>query len=261
MLYTIITSLNQKYWDETSKINIQSWAQFLPPEIKIVIYSEDEIDIGNLKDRITVKDIYSTCPKLLEFKNTHKHNPHYNGDAPVKETKKFKWNAIKFAHKTFPIFEESKVCDTNYLIWLDADVLMHDYITMEWLAELFPQKSCISYLGRPSNTKTAYDECGLMGYNLKTPLAKNFLVLYEAYYEGNNLDELRETHDSWIFYQLRLSFEAKGISGFKNLNPNPVNNKSPFNNSGINQYMVHCKGKGKEKLHNKFLKRFSIQSL
>ena len=98
MLYTIITSLNQKYWDETSKINIQSWAQFLPPEVKIVIYSEDDIDIGNLKERIIVKDIYSTCPKLVKFKNTHKHNPHYNGDAPVKDTKKFKWNAIKFVH-------------------------------------------------------------------------------------------------------------------------------------------------------------------
>ena len=47
MLYTIITSLNQKYWDETSKINIQSWAQFLPPQIKIVNYSEDDINIGN----------------------------------------------------------------------------------------------------------------------------------------------------------------------------------------------------------------------
>ena len=68
MLYTIITSLNQKYWDETSKINIQSWAQFLPPEVKIVIYSEDDIDIGNLKERIIVKDIYSTCPKLVKFK-------------------------------------------------------------------------------------------------------------------------------------------------------------------------------------------------
>ena len=175
-------------------------------------------------------------------------------------TKKFKWNAIKFAHKTFPIFEEAKVCDTNYLIWLDADVLMHDYITMAWLAELFPTRSCISYLGRPSNTKTSYDECGRMGYNLKTPLAKRFLEAFEEYYKDNNLDELRETHDSWIFFQLRLSYEAGGFEGFKNLNPNPINNKSPFNNSGINQYMVHCKGKGKEKLHNKFLKRFNISS-
>ena len=155
-MYTIVTSLNQKYWDETSKINIQSWHQFLPPEVKIVMYSEDKIDLGYMQDRIVLKDLYSTCPKLVEFKNRHKHNPHYNGDAPVKETKKFKWNAIKFAHKTFPIFEESKVCKTNYLIWLDADVLMHTNITMQWLAELFPAKSCISYLGRPSNTKTSY---------------------------------------------------------------------------------------------------------
>ena len=100
-MYTIVTSLNQKYWDETSKINIQSWHQFLPPEVKIVMYSEDKIDLGYMQDRIVLKDLYSTCPKLVEFKNRHKHNPHYNGDAPVKETKKFKWNApIDF--KTWP---------------------------------------------------------------------------------------------------------------------------------------------------------------
>ena len=56
-------------------------------------------------------------------------------------------------------------------------------------------------------------------------IAPNQLGLYP--------DELRETHDSWIFYQLRLSFENGGYEGFKNLNPTPVNNKSPFNNSGI----------------------------
>jgi hypothetical protein len=52
-MYTIVTSLNQKYWEETSKINIQSWAQFLPAEVKLVIYSEDEIELGSLKDRVT----------------------------------------------------------------------------------------------------------------------------------------------------------------------------------------------------------------
>ena len=78
-MYTIVTSLSQKYWDETSKINIQSWAQFLPPEVKIVIYSEDKINLESLEGRVTLKDIYSTCPKLVDFKNRHKHNPHYNG--------------------------------------------------------------------------------------------------------------------------------------------------------------------------------------
>ena len=73
-MYTIVTSLNQKYWDETSKINIQSWAQFLPPEVKIVIYSEDDINLETLKDRVTLKNIYKTCPKLLEFKNKLRFN-------------------------------------------------------------------------------------------------------------------------------------------------------------------------------------------
>ena len=41
--------------------------------------------------------------------------------------------------ETQELYNKTKKTIQDYLIWLDADVLMHDYITMEWLAELFPE--------------------------------------------------------------------------------------------------------------------------
>ena len=100
-------------------------------------------------------------------------------------------------------------------------------------------QKAISYLGRPNE----YDECGLMGYNLNTRFAKEFLPSFENEYL-NGLEHLRETHDSWVFFQLRLGFEDQ--TPFLNLNPTPKDNKSPFNNSGINSHMVLQKVKAKK---------------
>lgn len=255
MKYTFVTSLNNNYWNSTSKINLQSWCNCLPEDVDIIVYSEDNIDVNRVSHRLQYKPLYELCKPLLEFKIKHKDNPHYNGQIGRKlegSSKAFKWNGIKFAHKTFAIFTEAKQQEKGYLIWLDADVLMHKFIDHEYLKRLFPENKSISYLGRPEE----YDECGLMGYNLDTEFARNFLQKFENEYL-NGMEHLRETHDSWVFYQLRLGYEDQ--SPFLNLNPNPVNNKSPFNNSGIKEVMVHTKGKNKERLQQKFLKRFMLE--
>ena len=255
-MYTFVTSLNQEYWDSTSKVNLQSWAEHLPKDVKIVLYSEDNIDTGAVHSRILYKNLYEASPELVAFKEKHKDNAHYNGRIGHKQegtTKAFKWRGIKFAHKTFAIFEEAKVQDSGWLVWLDADVLMHTEMTHEFMDKLFPKHKAISYLGRPNE----YDECGLVGYNLDNPIARDFINKFEDQYL-TGLDDLRETHDSWVFFQLRLSYEDQ--EPFWDLNPNPINAKSPFNNSGINQVMVHTKGNAKERIQQKFLKRFALEA-
>lgn len=254
-MYTFVTSLNKEYWNSTSKTNLLSWDRNLNYNSDIVIYSEDQIDTSTFSNRVVAKDLYKLCPELVEFKSKHANNPHYNGRIGTKHessSKAFKWKAIKFAHKTYSIFTEAKQHNTGWIIWLDADVLMHKELTEEYLQKLFPKDKSISYLGRPDT----YDECGLMGYNLDHEFTKPFLQRFEDEY-NNGLDHLRETHDSWVFYQLRLSYADQ--SPFFNLNPNPVDNKSPFNNSGIKDVMVHTKGTNKERLQHKFLKRFLLE--
>lgn len=250
--YTIVTSLNKEYLNDIAKVNLESWVRHLPQDVNVIAYSEEDLRYKN-RD-ITFRNLYTEAPNLVEFKEKYKDNPNYNGKLGTKlegNSNAFKWKGIKFAHKTYAIFSERKYQSTGWLIWLDVDVLMHQPVTYEWLEDQFPADKSICYLGRPET----YDECGLMGYNLDREFANNFLNKFESEYD-NGLEGYRETHDSWIFYQLRL--EHQDQSEFFDLNPNPENNKSPFNNSGINAVMVHTKGKKKQKLQNKFLKRFEL---
>ena len=110
-MYTFVTSLNKAYWNSTSKVNINSWVECLPEDVNIVIYSEENIDIGIFPEpRVSVKPLYDSKP-LLEFINKHKDDPHYNGQIGPKlegSSKAFKWKGIKFAPKTFAIFQEAR---------------------------------------------------------------------------------------------------------------------------------------------------------
>jgi hypothetical protein len=253
--YTIVTSLNKSYLHDTAKVNLESWIKNLPKEVNVVAYSEEDLRYKNRE--ITFRDLYAEAPKLVEFKEKFKNDPMYNGKIGTSlegKPKAFKWKGIKFAHKTYAVFSESKKLNNGWLIWVDADVLMHEPVTYEWLSEKFPSNKSVVYLGRPET----YDECGLMGYNLDRPFAKEFLNKFENEY-NNGLEGYRETHDSWIFYQLRLGYKSQ--EEFHDLNPTPKNNKSPFNNSGLKDVMVHTKGKNKEKLQRKFLKRFELQRM
>ena len=247
MTYTVVTSLNKKYWDEISKVNIETWIKRLPENVNIIIYSEETINYFH--PRITFYNLYEESPKLVNFIDTHKDDPHYNG-TKEEYPRAFRYNGIKFAHKTFAIFKEAQR-QSGYLIWLDADILMFNTIDEQFLNKAFPKSKSIVYLGRPSE----YDECGVMGYNLKNDFTKTFLQRFEDAYL-NDLDDYRETHDSWIFYQLRLSYEDQ--SQFLNLNTNTESNKHPVNYSILKDKMVHNKGDEKERLQKKFIKRHKL---
>tara|TARA_B100000424_G_C22912666_1_gene485593 strand:+ start:116 stop:892 length:777 start_codon:yes stop_codon:yes gene_type:complete len=254
--YNFVTSLNKKYWELGSRENIKTWDKHLPEDVKIHIFSEDlEVDTwyhnGKLSPRVIWYSIYESCPKLVDFLNVGEKDPFLNGEIMAKEKFKFKWQATKFAHKTFPIFRMAE--GTGKLVWLDADAMIHSPMDHNFLNSLQPDGHGISYLGRPS----VYDECGFMMYDLDNVQVKQFLKDFEEMYTTLKLKELRETHDSFIFTTLRLQNKNKNL--FFDLNKGATTNKHPFNSSILRPKMVHMKGHNKKAKMGKFLKRHKVE--
>lgn len=255
MSFNIITSLNKKYWELGSNINIKSWDENFPKDVIIHIFSEDNIpDKSFFSNRIKWYDLYQECPELLDFKEKYKNNPKFNGTFDVSETKKYKWNAIKFAHKTFPIFNLRKKLKSGSLIWLDTDVLAIEKIDYSFLNQVCPKDMMISYLGRPN----VYSECGWVYYNLNNLNTDAFLNQFEHEYVSGNLEHYRETHDSYIFDVIRLKFDQ---SLFYDLNFGSKTDKHPFHQSLLRKKLVHNKGSNKSKKQQKFLKRYNLHNL
>lgn len=251
MLYTVVTSINKDYWENHAvRLNLQSWDKFFPTNVKIHIYSEDMQPADfNLSKRVIVHNLYKECPELVAFIEVHKDDPHYNG---TKSTPGYKWNAIKFAHKTFPIFRQAR--DTKgVLIWLDADVLAIQPLAHNQLRAIVPENYCVNYLGRPRT----HSECGYVTYNLDHQLGLDFIKHFESYYYNNKLSTLLQTHDSYVFDRARESFGHKEI--FNDMNKDTQTNKHPFDKTVLNQCFVHTKGDGKDRRIRKNAKRFRLE--
>jgi hypothetical protein len=251
--YTLVTSLNQHYWDLGSDINIQSWDENFPKNVTIHIFSEDEIiEKKNFSDRIVWHDLYKECPELVQFKEKYKDNPHLNGQVDTRETKKFKWNAIKFAHKTFPLFNIGNSLSSGALIWLDSDVLSIEKFDNNFLESVCPADKSISYLGRP----TTYSECGWVYYNLDLNIGKEFLKNFENAYTSGELEKFEETHDSYVFDVIRKNYIDQ--KSFFNLNADAITDKHPFHLSVLRKKFVHNKGHNKLRKQQKFMKRYNL---
>jgi len=254
-MLTFVTSLNKKYWDLCAEKNIRSWLKFFPGNCNIHIYVEDDIENKPTDNRITYYNLYDECPELVKFKEKHKDDPHYNGEKVQKELFKFKWNAIKFAHKTFAVFESAKKLRNGAMVWLDADVLAIQKMSSEFVKRMCPEEFAISYLGRPN----VYSECGFVYYNLNKKETHDFLKRFEECYTLDGLSQLRETHDSFVFDHIRTTSPFHHL--FLDINSHSITNKHPFHESLLRACLTHNKGHNKERKQAKFIKRYGLNDI
>lgn len=239
MKYNIMTSFNESYWNELARSTCQDLDKNWCKDSNIIFYHELsnetlEKDKKLFSDRVLWIDLYKSIPQISEFKEKWKGHPKANGGI-----KGFRNNAIKFVHKTFPIWHCYKEQKTDWLIWLDCDALCFKSVDIDFLKSICKENTTVSYLGR----KTKYSECGFLAWNLNHPETKRFLEEWEDLYTSGKFIELAETHDSWTFDYVRLKWNRPEL--FNDLNAISTTDKNPFGNSLIGSHFWHGKGDNK----------------
>lgn len=230
-----MTSFNENYWNEIAQVSSELLDKNWPSTFDIIIYHQlpDTVKTS-FSSRVTMLDLYSTCPELPKFGRQWKDHPNANG---VKN--KFRSNAVKFVHKTFAIWHQRKQMKEGWLIWIDCDALLHQPMTEKFLKEICLENTVVSYIGRPN----VYSECGFLAFNLYNPLTHQFLQEWEDLYINGKFIDLPETHDSWTFDYIRKNWNKSEL--FNNLNATAITDKNPFSQSKIGKHFVHYKGKDK----------------
>ena len=232
---------------------VDSFSKNIDQQIKLYLYAEDCVPVTN-DPRIHIMDHHATLPKLVEFKNKWKNDPKANGIPPadIKARrprdwhKEFKWNAVRFANKVYAVFDAAQRCETDWLIWLDADTYVHSSALYMDLQRFTPKRAWMSYLGRGKK----WPECGFYGINLKTDAGQDFLKEFERVYEDaeNGIFKMEEWHDSFVFEEVRKEIQAKHSKvPFLNISGDVVNGEGhPFINCDLGKYFDHLKGDRKE---------------
>lgn len=244
MIYNILTSFNQKYWDEIARDNVKLLDENWFADNKILLYHQLPKEEKNFSNRVCWLDLYKECPDLVNFAEKWKDEPRANGTFTQKSNTAFRWNAIKFAHKTFAIWHAAKLQESGWLVWVDCDAFLFKKVDDNFKNKIFPESKGICYLGR----KSKYSECGFLAFNLNLSETRKFLNDWENLYLSGDFLKCQETHDSFLFDCMRL---ANNKNLFYDLNEFSTTDKNPFSNSLLNTHFAHAKGDGKAKTSNK----------
>jgi len=204
--FAVVTTFHKEGYNSYGKRMINTFLENWPKEVELWVYAEDcqvdEQHDGRLH-------VLPESPQLYKFVNTWKDVPKANGDisgvprlASRKDSHKpFKWQAIRFAHKVYAIFDCATRCGADVLMWMDADTVCHSPITFEKINALVPTHADLGYLGRQGK----YSECGLYSMNLRTTNTQKFLNEFQRMYNEaeDGIFKLEEWHDSFVFDDVR----------------------------------------------------------
>jgi hypothetical protein len=243
---SVVTTFNQSGYDIYGRRMISSFLQNWPQAVMLCVYPERcTVDVP--ADRIQVYPL-EQVQALHDFKTKWGHVPKANGDVtddPVRSRRKdagkgFKWDAVRFAHKVYAIFDCVQRVDTDILIWMDADTVCHSAITIDDLYRMIPTNKDLCFLGR----RGKFSECGLYAMDLTSPRTRHFLSEFQRVYDHaeQGIFTMEEWHDSFVFDQVRRGCVLQEHDWCSHL---IAGEGHPLINSDWGAWLDHLKGQRK----------------
>jgi hypothetical protein len=234
MKIKVITSYKPGTWTLYAKRSVESVVKNWPDGTAINIYHEgpqpETIEI--MSPRVKWIDLHEVQPELVKFKQRHKDDPvacgeleeieggvrrpkAFNGSDKNKGT--YLFDSVRFSNKIFCVTHSIKTSiekNYDYVIWLDADTYTFRPMPRQFLESLIPQDTMLTYLGRENPEKNdggKYPECGFVGYNLQNSKILDFANDLEKIYTSDEVFQLLEWHDSYVFWHLSKIYKRHWI--------------------------------------------------
>jgi hypothetical protein len=248
MNISVVTTFHKEGYNQYGKRMIETFLKNWPQSITLYVYAED-VEVTERAENLIIKDLHQSSPALCKFKNMWKEDPRANGDisgvprlASRKDSHKpFKWDAIRFSHKVYAIFDCAQCCKSDVLFWMDADIVCHSPITHQEVESFCPNNIDLGYLGRDKK----FSECGLYSLNLHSQRITKFLKKFQELYDNaeSGIFTLEEWHDSFVFDQVRHLVPVIEYNWSKGL---ITGEGHPLINSNWGAWLDHLKGKRKD---------------
>ena len=149
----------------------------------LIVYNEDD-------------DMFDKIPDLKKFIERNKH----------KEIESFKKDGVRFSYKVYAYTHAIENASKNIdgLICIDADSVFYKSIDIDWIKKHIHKDDCMmSYLGRGSN----YSECGFLYFNMQHDQTRNYARYMKKMYDFDEIYNLSEYHDSYVWDYVRKVFE------------------------------------------------------
>ncbi|MDF1792209.1 MAG: class I SAM-dependent methyltransferase [Thalassobaculaceae bacterium] len=231
---TAITTFNANGLETYGRKFIDSFDRHWDTDVSLIVYSEG-FELAPPSDRIQTVDLPSASRNLMVFKNHYSNQPQTTGR--VDGGYNYNFDAVRFAHKMFAMFDARRRVSTRYLIWLDGDIETRRAVPASLVDDVLPGDAAVAYLGRGGR----HSETGFLCFDLEHPEMGEFFRTMERFYLTGEIFNLNAWHDCEIFDVTRSVFAAQGKIVCNNLSKDAISS-DPFLESPLGGYMTHFKG-------------------
>lgn len=213
---------------------VATFCRHWPSDVPLSVYAEGFTGEGN--GRVAFVDFHEACPWFGPWAADQ--GPGARGITP--QGYRFRWDAVKFAHKPAAIAAAAKICEADVLIWLDADIITHSLVTLGWLESLLPADADMAWLDR----SRWYPECGFLMFRL--PGSARLIKTIRRNYKNGLIFNLPETHDSYVIQSIARAAEERGEIKIASLSGKGRNHHHVLVNSPLSVCFDHLKGARKK---------------
>ena len=251
MKYAVVTTFHTSGYQKYASRMIDTFLQNWPAEIDLLVYPED-CAVTQTAPNLTIRDLHTSSPELVAFKQRWGNDPRARGQVatgPIDHKGKapglgFRWDAIRFSHKIYSVCHAAKHTNADVLFWMDADMVCHTPITIDFISKQIPAEVGLAFLGREKK----FTECGLYAMNLKNSTTQQWLKEFQLAYDSDRVMTMAEYNDCWVFDETRKEIQAK-YPDWKQLNWSKGlirGEGHPLINTLWGAYLDHLKGKRKD---------------
>lgn len=243
MKITVVTTFSPDGYAQYGWRFVETFQKFWPPNYQLVTYYEEHIALWGADCR----DI-KAVPERAAFYEAHRNDPVAHGlvtqpcwkRQEAEDGASFRTNAMKFCNKVFAVQDAMRKCDTEILVWIDADVYTFNPVPERFIKQMMDGVDLI-YLGRREGY---HSECGFIGFRL--PAAAPMIEEWARMYSSGDVFSLDEWHDSYVFdWVRRMAVHLRQRSITRNRMAG-----HPWFSSPLGDVMDHMKGMRKEVGHS-----------
>ncbi len=251
MSYAVVTTFHAAGYQKYANRMINTFLQTWPQSVTLYTYPQDCV-VTQQAPNLVVRDLHASIPELMQFKQKWQHDPRARGEVatgPVDRKGKapglgFRWDAIRFSHKVYSVCHAACNTTADVLFWMDADMVCHTPITVDFIASQVPPQVGLAYLGREKK----FTECGLYAMNLRDPVTQIWLGEFQLAYNSGRLMTMSEWNDCWVFDITRDEVKARHPEwGLLNWGQGMIRGEGhPLINTAWGAYLDHLKGRRKD---------------
>ena len=226
----VITSFNQLYYDLIGEDSVNSFLEHWPADLNLTCYVEEFRMPAH--ERIVQMDFSQLEPDYVQ----------YQLDTELNQSMK------KFAKKAYSFMHAMNTSKTEWIVWLDADVITVQSLPIELLQRVLRPDHLAMYMGVTYYTDKSGNpgewlvpETGIFAVNTQHSDFGTFRAEYCRRYRERDHADLRRFYDNDVFgAALAVVPDAAVLdlcAGFKK------SYKTPLRHTVLGDHLIHYKAK------------------